>query len=482
MARQQKKNEMKKVIYQAIYRLEFPLSAQFSYENAIVFTIDKLSKLENYRKFGGEEDEDEAPLGYLVVEILTEIKDFESANDAAAHARPKLLVVLSLLSLFCDWPFTPFMSFQGGARVADALSKIAEARFVIGEEQENYTDELQKVLNAMTNAEQHGKRLIYSLLDRWRKARHMQEESQDSMEYDDEVVIAYFHVMELLGTEYYNKLRTNIKTEVAAYLDKIYGGMLLFEGEYLKTTIFSKTGLTEQIILDGLPVAGKVLFALNELGITGVRLKHLLNNLIKDRNSVAHGRTVYQDKIIFPVPPFFPNAKLNEYSLDTLKTLAAHAICRFAGSKLYSERWKLEDSNLIPTPDEIKAFVNNGKYKRLSNSDFVAGTVDDINPGAISWSMLDKKTTLAKGLEIFSDYLKNIAEDESEITQVVLAAALMVDVAIGDQLAQCEKVLQIAAKNQWHLFGSMRNILSFLEYNGWEPKHLEKMITEKRFR
>jgi hypothetical protein len=92
----------------------------------------------------------------------------------------------------------------------------------------------------MNNGDQSEKRLIYSLIDRWRNPIHMQKESQDSMEYDDEVVIAYFHVLELLGAEYYNPLRTKIKAEVASYLDKIYSGMLLFDGEYLKTTIFSK--------------------------------------------------------------------------------------------------------------------------------------------------------------------------------------------------------------------------------------------------
>jgi hypothetical protein len=155
-----------------------------------------------------------------------------------------------------------------------------------------------------------------------------------------------------------------------------------------------------------LPISGKVLFALNELGINGSRLKYLMNNLIKDRNSVANGRTVYQDNIIFPVPPYFPNAKLNEYSLDTQKTLAAHAICGFVGSEQYTKKWQMEDSNLIPTPDEIKAFIDSRKYKGLSNEKFATAAISGINPGAIGWSILDKKIPLTKGLEIFSDYLK----------------------------------------------------------------------------
>jgi hypothetical protein len=478
-------SNMRNIIYQATYRLEFPVTVEFTYENARVFTINQLSKLDNYHRGNADDDEDvedDAPLGYLVVEILTEIKNFESANDAAAHARPKLLVVLSLISLFCDEAFSPYMSAYGSSGLGNELSKRGETRFIVGENQEDWTADFQKMLDTLNGAKEDKKRLIYSLIDRWRKARHMQEESEESMEFDDEVVIAYFHVLELLGTEYYNALKTKIKAEISGYLHHVYSGLMLYEGEYLKSMVNGKTGLTEQLILEGLPIAGKVQFALNELGITGSRLKFLIGNLIKDRNNVAHGRVVYQDKIIFPVPQFFQNPKINEYSLDTLKYLTANAICLFTGNERFKEEWELQDSYLIPTPDEIKGFINTGKYKGLSNDDFANGTTNGINVGAICWYIVDKKVEPQKGLEIFTDYLKNITEEENQITPLVLAAAIMADTAKGDQLQQCENILLIAAKHNWHLLFDMRDVLSFLQYNGHVAKHLEKMIDESKLR
>lgn len=471
---------MRNIIYQAIYTLAFPLSADFTYENARLFTISDLRDLKHYRRQDSETEKSDN--GYLVVEILVQVKDFELLHRAAAHARPKLLVVLGLTSLFSDFAFAPYMSFMGCNRLGDSLDQGAQTRFVYGEEQNDRSNELEKVLNALNNASKGKKRLVYSLIDRWRKARHMQEESEDSMEFDDEVVIAYFHVLELLATEYYGDLKAQVKTEVEIYLSKIYSGLMLFEGEYLKTMIADKMGLSEQIVLDSMPISGKILFALDKLRITGKRLKFLIGNLVKDRNSVAHGRTVYQDKIIFPVPAFFPNAKISGYTLDTLKTLTGHAICRYMDCELFAEEWQLEDHDLIPTSDEIKDFVNGKKYSGLSNQDFASGAVDGINPGAISWGILDKKIKPEKALEIFSTYLADIQEDEAQISSIIPAVALMADHAKGDQLEQCEKVLLIAAKNSWHIFNDIRDLLSFLEYNGWNPKHLEKMINDKKLR
>ena len=59
-------------------------------------------------------------------------------------------------------------------------------------------------------------------------------------------------------------------------------------------------------------------------------------------------------------------------------------------------------------------------------------------------------------------------------------AALMANVAEGEQLAQCKKVSTATFTKHLHMFGNIRGLLNFLEYNGWKPKHLEKMISQKR--
>jgi len=304
----------------------------------------------------------------------------------------------------------------------------------------------------------------------------MQEESEESMEYDDEALISYFHVLELLATEFYASLKKEIKKKVLEFLNDIYDNTLHFSGDYLKDTVTNKATFNEQLIFEGLPVAGKVLYALHNLGINSKRQNYFLKNVIKDRNNVAHGRIVYQDKIIFPVPQFFPTAKIKDYTLDGLKSLTAHAICKFAGTDIWLEEWQLQDSHLIPTPEEIKEFVAEKKYKGLSNADFANGVEGRINPGAIAWYMVDKKYSNIEGLEILKDFIRNIEEDKDQITQVVMAIALITDVAEGELLLQCENILNIACKNNWHLFTNMREVLVFLEYNGLAPKRLVEMI------
>lgn len=468
---------MPNVTYITTIPLEENVYCCFQYQNCRVSTSSDLKPL------GVDKVEDDI-IGYFIISIDTSVKDFESVTDAAAHARPMFLIILDILSLFLDRPMTPFdTGYQTSfVTIKEEKAKRIDTTFVIGEE--DISNSLTNFLRQLNEVDSNKQKFFYSLMDRWRKAVYMQNVSEDSQEYDDEAVIAYFHVLELLAEEHSRELGLLIKEKIENSLIDIYGGIMQFEGNYLHSLIASKKQLNNQLILSDLPVAGKILYALGKLGVMSKRLKYFIGNWIKDRNNVAHGRRVYQDRIIFPVPPFFPNARINDYTLNTLRYLTAHVICvATAGIDIHEERWEEEHNMLIPTPEEIKSFVSDNRHKELTNEQFVNGNLYNINPGSISWYLVDKKIKHQEGISVLRDFLMNIdLNDSDQVNQIVIAAVILADFVDEELRAICEQVIVEAYKNRWHPFINLRELLSFLEYNNHTPKFLENMIIDKKVR
>jgi hypothetical protein len=466
---------MHNVTYTTTISFDENVSFSFLYQNCRVTTATDLSSL-------GRNEVDEDVSGYFIISIDTTIKDFESVSDAAAHARPMLLIALDILSLFIDRPITPFESGFGTSYVtADLPIQAEDPRLIL--DGDDYSNELKTFLETLGNAEPNKKRFFYSLMDRWRKAAYMQEESEESQEYDDEAVIAYFHVLELIAEESVNELTASIKAKIEQSLLDIYSGLMHFEGNYLSGIIDQKKTLNNQLILSDLPIAGKILFALQKLGIMSKRLKYFLGNWIKDRNSVAHGRRVYQDRVIFPVPPFFPNAKLIDFSLNTLRTLTAHVICTLMRSEIYNERWAEEHLSLIPTPEEIRDFISYKRFDELTNDQFTNGEVYSINPGSISWYLVDKKLNPNVGKLALQKFFTNIdLQNSDQVNQAVVGAVILADFTTNEDLQKCQEIIIAAYENRWHPFINLRELLSFLEYNNHFPKFLEEMIVTKKVR
>lgn len=465
---------MPNVTYTAAISIKENIQCSFQYQNCQVFSSD-------LKPLGVKETYDGVSGPFIIVSIDTVIKDFESVSDSAAYARPIFLIILDILSLFIDHPITPFDKVYSSYEKMEQEEKpIVETRLILNDK--DLSNDLIKFLEHLDATNLNRQKYFYSLMDRWRKAAYMHNVSQ---EYDDEAVISYFHILELLVEEYAKELSEIIKKRIKKSLEDIYGGLLHLEGNYLDSQISSKEKLNNQLIISDLPITGKILFSLEKLGIImSNRLKFLIRNWVNDRNSVAHGRRVYQDRVIFPIPPFFLNAKKTDYTLNTLRYLTANVICKLiADIDTYDERWQHEHDMLIPTPEEMKNFISNNKYYELTNEQFINGDIYDITPGSISWYLVHKKIEYKDAILVLNNFFINInLKDSEQIYQTIIAAVILADCA-GELLEPTlEKIIIESYKNEWHPFINLRELLKYLEYNGHSPKFLENMIIDKIIR
>lgn len=416
---------------------------------------------------------------HLAIVIQNQLELFESVTDGMAYSRPRLLIAFGVLSYFTQQIFTPFETYPSSSFVGE-FDKECKNKFTYEE-----TDLIEEYNLFKTKVNSHkDKEFIYSLLDRWRKGLYMETESEDNMIYDDETLLSYFHILELLTTKYEDKQKKELKSKIKDFSKSTFEDSFLFEGHHLKQEINAKSKIIEGLLLPELSVSSKIFYMFKEQGILTYRLKSFITNFVKDRNSVAHGRQVYQDRVIFPVPPFFPLIKNRDYPEEFYRILTGKAISNFIGINLYSQEWDEISQVIIPTFDELRLFQTEKKFEKLTNQDFCEGKENDITPFVVSHYLISKKLKVKEALKILTPFINNYNETENETIMSIWAIIIILDILEAGELREkCIEIIKVAEKNNWHPnYFKMRDVMYNLEYFGFEVKGLKDLIRRKEIR
>ena len=174
---------------------------QFSFANVLVETVD--SSYEEYEK-------------EIQISIQEEVEIFDSAQESSRYSRPKLLVALGVLSFITGRHFSVY--------------EITSSRFSVSKPQENeigevkcffdgsdYSNELEVICNNINDETYSKNTLLFSLLDRWRKAQYQLIESDEQGLFEDESLLSFFHILELLVSEYQNEQKDEAKGKIDIY-------------------------------------------------------------------------------------------------------------------------------------------------------------------------------------------------------------------------------------------------------------------------
>lgn len=466
---------MNTVINSKYGKIDIDLEIDISILNIRISTSKESDELINNEGLNESES-------FLIITSNIQIKDYESVSDVPALIRPKFLIALGIISFLTKKAFTPFQFSRSISKTVENLEELTEDKIIFNGE--NITADFIQLKAFIENEEVSKKRLLYSLLDRWRKALYLEEESEETMMFDDEVLLSYFHILELLASEYYKDQKKELQILVKGFTDNLMTNIFLSKGRKLESKTKEKIKLLEKVIVQDISVANKILYMLKQQDILTDRLTSFIGELIADRNSVAHGRQVYQDRVIYPVPPFFPLVKNRLYPFDTLRILSARTIAIFIQSNLHEEEWNESQEIFLPTIEEIDKFLKEKSYENLTNEDFINGKINDITPYKISIYLLENKLKPTIVITALKKFIINISFNEDEIMESIIAILVIIDFAEEELKKKCIEIIKIASKNRWRPFwhSSFRDMKYHLEYHGFKPKELEKLIANKEIR
>ncbi|RYX84979.1 hypothetical protein EON73_03060, partial [bacterium] len=329
-----------------VYELDFKLNTDFTFETSRVYTVSDVEFKILFPKEGvlpeklsgiAIAEEKSCPYGYLIIDSTFNLEPYDSLLEGSAKIRPQLLVIHGILTFLTNKVFITFQGFPRVQSIVEQHIKVNSDQKKLIVNRNNRKNDLEKILTEINNSNQEKRTLIFTLFERWRKALHFEEESEDSFLYFDESVLAYIHVLEVLADEYTKELSAEIKRRKKDLINEI----LSCTGDSGDKNIKKIGTLLNQLNSNQVTLKSKIIQMLKEFGLYSLKSDAIISRFIAHRNSIAHGRkNLYQDKVVFPLKPFFSFIKDIDENTETIKVLSARTISSYLGLNAWDAEWK----------------------------------------------------------------------------------------------------------------------------------------------
>lgn len=189
-----------------------------------------------------------------------------------------------------------------------------------------------------------------------------------------------------------------------------------------------------------------------------------IDNMIKVRNAIAHGRITYQKVFIWPLSPFFNLAKDSYENTEFLYFFTAVMISKYVGIHCWEDEWMEIKGYLMPPQKIVNDFLEGEIH---IEKDFLI----DGNQYNISWRTLfnyyvkrpkkeiRKKIELAVA-DIFLEVLVN-QENASDIFNISLIFADSDEEAIKEKAINNIKLI---IEKDWHNWSNIRDAYTYLQF------------------
>jgi hypothetical protein len=453
-----------KSIYCYYLELNKEVDICFKFENSSVDVVEVIP--------GSDIEKNE--YGYLRFVIEFSLKEYESIGDGPIFTRPAYLNLLGLVSFVLNEPLNVFESTaSSGQKLASGNNPINISDDTLClVEGEDLSKNLEGIIKVIISRNKYEKELVFSLLDRWRKGLYLEKDTEESLLFNDESTLLYFHILELLGEVYSSELKERSKVLIGEFVEEYNENILsLTEGAY-KAENSAKNKILFSLLNKDISVNAKIAHFLKRNNLYTSQTSFWINSLIKERNNVAHGKQVFYGKAIFPVQPFYPVNRSNLYPLEFLRTLTAKAICCHLDNSLYDSSWEEVSECLIKNVSEIKSFLKAGNFSEINT---LHQDEKNIVLGGIDYHVLSKKIPVNSCIDFYKAYVKKSDEDffASNIHLIVLLYEVIEDLEIKESLRQTIIKINSLGYNPHFKF---RDLRYFLEFHNYDSPKLEELI------
>jgi hypothetical protein len=414
----------------------------------------------------------------LKVTIAYKSKSYESLVDAPIFTRSSYLSILGIISFLVDEPFDVFGPSSRKMVVDDNWEISVDNSFII--EGIDCTNKLQELLSKLEDVENHEKELIFSLLDRWRKARFLEKESEDSLLYNDEATLSYFHVLELLADLSSRQIMEESRVLIEEFCLKYNESILSLSGAALESETIAKAKLLSSVLGKDISVFAKISYLLKKHNLFNDRTSYWTKSLIEARNSIAHGRRVFYDKAIFPVQPFFPLASNEMYPLEFLRIFAAKVISVHIGLALYDVEWNHVYQYLYYGEQATKSLLATGAFESPNQlSDFGTSVVF----GGLNALILSKKVNITSCVDFYQFYMDSEVKRSDFIQSNIGALVLLLESTQEPELI--DKITQVFISTKESDDASsikFRDLIYDLDFHGFKTEKLEGLVSSSVLR
>ena len=429
------------------------IEVYFEYNNSVIFDTGKETIVsDGFNTYQCKE---------LSVITMCELEQYRGPSETNRYSRGDNLVMQGIITFFTGFPLTVYHSNNSSSGIMPIEYEKQEFHLKI--DGVNYSKDLIIMLDRLKREPA----LIITLLDRWRKAIYLKEESCDADLYYDEATLSFFHIFELFGEciagELKNKLETNIKNMLYQHFNFYY-----FTVEKTKQMVEqSRKSVNSLLIGDFLNLSIKIKYFLEKYELLDDNVGFFIDNMIKVRNEIAHGRIIYQKTFLWPLSPFFNLSKNSYENIEFLFFLSAEMISKYLGISCWEKEWNEIKNFLMPPNHIISAFLE----KKLVIEDFDYGMLVIGNKYNITWRTLFNyyvkipQKKIRQYMEVATkDAFVNTLIDENNAADIFNISIIFTDSDDPDIKQKAIENVKTIISNHWYGWSNFKDAYTYLDY------------------
>lgn len=446
------------------------IDVYFEYSNSVVFCTGESTLAHNgFEQISCKE---------LAVISSCEIEQYEGPAEVDRFFRGDNLVIQGIISFFTGIPLTVYHSNKGSSGLTPIKYKKQKPHLII--EEIDYTDDLFKLLKKLEEEPD----LIITLLDRWRKAIYLKAESTDADLYYDEATLSFFHILELFGEQVNLELKTKLETNIEKMLKQHFSYYYFSDKQIEQMVNQNKKAVGSLLIGDFLSLSIKVKYFLEKYNMLDDSVSYFIDNMIKIRNSIAHGRITYQKLFIWPLPPFFNLAKDSYENIEFLFFLTAAMISRYIGMGCWLVEWNEAKEFLMPPEESMKSFLT-GDIQFDSNQYDMLTQGNEYN---ITWRTLfnyyvkkPKKVVRNQMEEVTKDIFMNTTLDEDNAADIFNISLIYADSEKSDIRDKAINNIKDIIQNDWMPWSNVKDARTYLEFYSVDIQWYKSFLNNKEY-
>jgi len=447
------------------FSIEIDIELKFCINKAKIYTTDSLP---NPQERSSKLDSGEK--NFLVIEVWTQLDATESVKNAHIYTRPTILILLSVISYLSDHPLTIYevLSMEAGITSDEKPNKVEVSKII--HNQIDRSSDLIRILEAIYVKEEGINELLISALSRWHKARYLEEQSDSSLYYEEGFLV-YFHIIELFSNHYSKGQIDEAQNRIEEFIKNLLSNTLKLRDNHLEEVSKEKRKAARLILLsDGqISITSKICYFLDRIDLLDLKTQYFVEQLVKTRNTIAHGCHVNHKKLSYPLPPFLSiNSDVEKFIFE-IRVFTGRVIGAYLSIETWSDTWMEIHHWLHPPPEYIKKFIKNNSFKSITSTDFIEGTIDGIRPSSLVENFLSKKIKLQEfemGLKLF---LLDVEVDQNNAFEIFEAAIILADSQDKNLSDRCRSMVVNIHKNKLVWYSNIKDILRDIEQQEVKP-------------
>ncbi|TWW12297.1 hypothetical protein LABALGNA3A7_16460 [Dellaglioa algida] len=397
----------------------------------------------------------------------------DTTTEITAKSRLKVIALLDVISFLIGTPITVYnMNTSNFSKVINEIVPLQKEHYFIYNNI-NIINDLDKILESLTK----DRFLTASVLDKWNKANFLRKSDDSSVLYIDEAILNYLHIFELLSDTVKGDYKAKIDNEINRLLKIFFDRTSFDTDDKIKERIKGKKELTKEILeVKFLSFKDKLKYFLKSNGLLDEDTSFLVDNLIKLRNDIAHGRMIRNmDVMAYPLTPFYNTSAKEGDLVNPLRVLTAVSISKYIGINLWQNEWEEEKVLLQPSDTIIKKYLDNELLNFNINSE---------NKFNINWYSLFR-FYIAGNSKMKRKIEQKVESELKTIPFEELSALDMYELAIVLSTTQDEQLLSIIKKiiknairqiESWS--GNYKDIFNYLESRNYNTTEIQKVVKD----